>query len=248
MTGRRPAASGLNYLFDNGLSPYVNYSTSFVPTSGTNQFGALFKPTTGEGAEIGVKFKPVGSNLMLTAAIFELTQQNVLTADPTNVIFSVQTGEVRVRGIELEARGNVTRELEIIGAYSKYDPKVTKSNDGFVGNYLVNTALEQAALWAKYTWYDGPVAGLGIGGGVRYVGKNYGDAANTILIPDYTLFDATVSFDFKYLRPDLKGWSAQINATNLTNKYYVSSCLTGLAYCGLGSARTVLGTLKYAWN
>ena len=119
MTRRRPVASGLNYLFDNGISPYVNYSTSFVPTSGTDQFGQLFKPTTGEGAEVGVKFKPVGSNLMLTAALFELTQQNVLTADPTNVIFSVQTGEVRVRGIELEARGNVTRELEIIGAYSK---------------------------------------------------------------------------------------------------------------------------------
>ena len=68
---------------------------------------------------------------MLTAAVFELTQQNVLTADPTNVIFSVQTGEVRVRGIELEARGNVTRELEIIGAYSKLDPKVTKSNRWF---------------------------------------------------------------------------------------------------------------------
>ena len=37
------------------------------------------------------------------------TRVVVLTADPTNVIFSVQTGEVRVRGIELEARGNVTR-------------------------------------------------------------------------------------------------------------------------------------------
>ena len=105
--------------------------------------------------------------MLLTAALFDTIQQNVLTADPTNVIFSVQTGEVRVRGIELEARGNVTRELEIIGAYSKLDPKVTKSNDGFVGNYLPNTALKQAALWTKYTFYNGPVAGLVIGGGVR---------------------------------------------------------------------------------
>lgn len=239
---------GLNYLFDNGISPYANYSTSFVPTSGTDRFGNLFKPTTGEGAEIGVKFKPVGTNLMLTAAIFELTQQNVLTTDPANIVFSVQTGEARVRGIELEARGNVTRELEIVGGYSSYDPRVTRSNDGNVGNYLVNTALRQASLWAKYTFYDGPVAGLGIGGGVRYVGESYGDAANTILIPEYTLFDATVSFDFKYLRPDLKGWSAQVNATNLTNRYYVASCATGLAYCGLGAARTVLGTVRYAWN
>jgi iron complex outermembrane receptor protein len=239
---------GLNYLFDIGLSPYANYSTSFVPTSGTDQFGHPFKPTTGEGAEIGVKFKPVGSNLMLTAAVFELTQQNVTTADPTNIIFSVQTGEVRVRGFEFEARGNVTKELEIVGGYNKYDPKITRSNDGTVGNYLVNTALEQASLWAKYTWYDGPVAGLGIGGGVRYVGESFGDNANTIRIPDYTLFDAAISFDFKYLRPDLKGWSAQINATNLTNRYYVASCVTALAYCGLGAARTVLGTVRYAWN
>ena len=185
---------------------------------------------------------------MLTAAFFDTTQQNVLTADPTNIAFSVQTGEARVRGFEFEARGSVTRELEIVGGYSKYDPRVTKSNDGFVGNYLVNTALEQASLWAKYTWYDGPVAGLGIGGGVRYVGESFGDAANTILISDYTLFDAAVSFDFKYLRPDLKGWSAQINATNLTNRYYVASCVTSFAYCGLGAARTVLGTVKYAWN
>ena len=96
---------------------------------------------------------------------------------------------------------------------------MTKSSDGFVGYYLVNTALDQASLWAKDTWYDGLVAGLGIGGGVRYVGESFGDSANTILIPDYTLFDATISFDFKYLRPDLKGWSAQINATNLANRY-----------------------------
>ena len=59
---------------------------------------------------------------------------------------------------------------------------------------MINTALDQAALWAKYTWYDGPVAGLGIGGGVRYVGESYGDNANTFLIPAYTLFDATVSY------------------------------------------------------
>jgi len=188
-------------------------------------------------------FTVAGSGTVVTGTVFNgsVTVGDKLMLSPDGL-------EVRVRGIELEARGNVTRELEIIGAFSKLDPKVTKSNDGFVGNYLPNTALQQAALWTKYTFYDGPLAGLGIGGGVRYVGQSYGNNANTILIPDYTLFDATVSFDFKYLRPDLKGWSAQINATNLTNKYYVSSCLTALAYCGLGSARTVLGTLKYAWN
>ena len=68
------------------------------------------------------------------------------------------------------------------------------------------------------------------------------------MIPSYTLFDAAVSYDFAYLRPDWKGWKAQINATNLTNHFYVASCLTGLPYCGSRHGRTVLGTLKYSWN
>ncbi len=239
---------GINYLFDFGLSPYASYTTSFQPIAGADLSGNVFKPTTGEGKEIGVKFKPVGMNLMLTAAVFEIVQQNVLTADPANVFFQVQTGEAKVRGVEFEARGNVTRELEIVGGYSNLDPKITKSNDGTVGNFLPQVALQQASLWAKYTWYDGPLAGLGLGAGVRYVGENYGDALNTLRIPSYTLFDAAISYDFRYLRPDLKGWSVQVNATNIGDHYYVSSCATGLAYCSLGASRRVLGTLRYAWS
>ena len=62
------------------------------------------------------------------------------------------------------------------------------------------------------------------------------------------MFDAAISYDFRYLRPDLKGWSIQVNATNLTDRYYVASCATALAYCSLGASRRVLGTLRYAWN
>ncbi|MDQ8728693.1 TonB-dependent siderophore receptor [Bradyrhizobium sp. LHD-71] len=239
---------GINYLFDFGLAPYASYTTSFQPVANVDLAGNVFKPTTGEGKEIGVKFKPFGMNLLLTAAVFEIVQQNVLTPDPINPFFSVQTGEAKVRGFEFEVRGNVTRELEIVGGYSNLDPKVTSANDGTVGNYLPGVALQQASLWAKYTWYDGPLAGLGLGAGVRYVGENYGDTFNTIRIPSYTLFDASISYDFRYMRPDLKGWSVQVNATNLGDRYYVASCATGLAYCGLGASRRVLGTLRYAWN
>ncbi|ETR78576.1 TonB-denpendent receptor [Afipia sp. P52-10] len=239
---------GLNYLFDFGLSPYVNYSTSFVPNSGVSLTGVSFKPTTGEGKEAGIKFQPFGSNLMLTAAVFDILQKNVLTADPTNPFFNTQTDEARVRGYEFEARGNITRELEIVGGFSHLDPKVTKSVAGNTGKYLQNTPLSQASLWAKYTWYEGPLAGFGLGGGVRYVGESYGDAGNTFVIPSYVLYDASISYDFAYLRPDLKGWKAQVNAMNLTDRYYVASCGTSIVYCGLGAGRTVLGTLKYSWN
>jgi iron complex outermembrane receptor protein len=239
---------GLNYLFDFGLSPYANYSTSFQPVSGADRFGKPFKPTTGEGWESGVKYQPNGTNLLLTAAYFDFTQQNVLTADPADNNFSMQTGEVRMRGYEFEMRGNVTREFEIIGSYSHLNPKVTESNNGDVGKTVPYVSLDQASLWGKYTWYNGALAGLGLGAGVRYVGKLYGDAANTIEVTPYTLADAMVSYDFSYLRPDMKGWKAQINATNLFDKYYVTNCYGGLAYCTYGQGRTILLTLKYSWK
>lgn len=238
---------GLNYLFDSGLSPYVSYSTSFQPITGVDSSNQAFRPTTGEGIEGGIKFKPFDKNLLFTAAVFEITQQNVVTADPGNTRLSIQNGEVRSRGLEFELRGNVTREFEIIAGYAHTEVEVTRDTF-FKGKTLPNFAADTASVWSKYTWYDGPVAGLGIGGGVRFVGRTFGDSANSFTIPSYTLFDAAVSYDFQYLRPDMKGWTAQVNLTNLTNRYYVSSCLTGLPYCGLGAARTVLGTLRYAWN
>lgn len=245
----RTGRVGLSYLFDFGLAPYLNYSTSFVPNVGASATGGGFKPTTGEGKEIGVKFMAPGSNLMLTAALFDIRQNDILTSDPFNPLLSIQTDQARVRGYEFEVRGNVTRELEIVGGYSKLDPEITKSvASANVGNYMPNVNLEQASLWAKYTWYDGPVAGLGLGGGIRYVGENYGDPANTIYIPSHTLLDATVSYDLGYLGRDLEGWHAQINGTNLEDEYYVASCQGALTYCGLGAGRTVLGTLRYVWG
>jgi iron complex outermembrane receptor protein len=244
LTGR----VGLNYLFDFGLAPYVSYSTSFIPVAGTTLAGSPFKPLEGRGAEVGVKYQPIGMNLLLTAAAFEIYQENILSADPANPFFSLQTDEARVRGVEFEARGNVTRELEIVGGYSYLDPRVSKSALGPPGNYLPNVALQQASLWAYYTFYTGSIAGFGFGGGVRYVGESYGDAANTLQIPSYTLFDAALSYDFAYLRPELKGLKAQINARNLTDEYYVANCFTGIAYCGLGASRSILFTLRYNWQ
>ena len=69
---------GAIYNFDTGVAPYVSYSTSFQPTSvGTLLNGQPFKPTTGEQYEAGVKYQPIGYNLMFTAAVYDLKQQNV---------------------------------------------------------------------------------------------------------------------------------------------------------------------------
>jgi iron complex outermembrane receptor protein len=239
---------GVSYLFDFGLSPFVTYGTSFTPNLGADMAGKPFKPTTGEGLEAGLKYKPPGVDVMITTSVFDIIKKDILTASPINPFFSVQTDAVRVRGFEFEAKGNLSRELEFVLGYTHLDPKVTESIAGYAGKYMMNTALDQASAWAKYTWHVGPLAGFGIGGGVRFVGKTFGDNFNTFDVPSYTLIDATMSYDFSYAYPYLKGWSAQVNVTNLLDRYYVASCFTGLPYCGFGNGRNVLGTLKYALN
>src|SRR5262249_43833416 len=149
---------------------------------------------------------------LFTAALFDTTQQNVLTANLANPLFSVQTGEVRVKGIELEAKVSLTDRLDIIAGYSHLDPRITKDNSGNVGHYMPNFALETASLWGMYTVRDGPLAGFGFGGGVRHAGRSYADAANTFAVGSYTVFDAALTYDFAYVRPDWKGLKAQLNA------------------------------------
>ena len=95
--------------------------------------------------EIGVKFQPVGTNLMFTAALFEINQNDILTADPATFVTSLQTDSARSRGFELEARGNITRELEIVAAYTKIDAKVIKSLiPANVDKYVNGVPLDQA--------------------------------------------------------------------------------------------------------
>ncbi|MGE0036421.1 MAG: TonB-dependent siderophore receptor [Xanthobacteraceae bacterium] len=241
-TGR----AALSYVLPFGLAPYVVYSTSFQPTPGVDVAGRPFKPTTGKSQEVGIKYQPPGVNALITAAWYDTTQQNVLTTDPLNPFFSIQTGEINSKGFEFEAKASLSDRLDLIGSYASLSPRVTKSNAGNVGKYLANTALETAALWGMYTNREGLLAGWGFGAGVRYIGTSYADALNNIVIPSFTLYDAAVTYDFAYLRRDLRGLQMQVNVSNLTNKYYVANCFN-LTYCSLGAARTVLLTLRYQW-
>ena len=100
MTGR----VGVNYVFDNGVAPYVSYATSFLPVAGADFSGNLFEPSEGEQWEAGVKYDgrdlAPGIDVFASAAVYALKQTNVLTADPdpTHLFFNVQTGEVEVKG------------------------------------------------------------------------------------------------------------------------------------------------------
>lgn len=234
---------GLVYLADNGLAPYFSYSEGFTPNAGTDYAGKPFDPTKAKQYEVGVKFQPKGSDSSLTAAVFEITQRDVLTLDPdpTHPNSSVQTGEIRSRGLELEGVASLTDELNLIATYTYQDVKNTKANDESDGKTPISipTPRNLASLWADYTLRDGELKGFGFGGGVRYNGRSPGAPDNSLNVPSYTLLDAAVHYQ-------TGPWRFAVNANNLTDREYIAGCYDATR-CIYGNGRIVTGSATYRW-
>ncbi|WP_415771859.1 TonB-dependent siderophore receptor [Pseudomonas sp. LB3P38] len=240
--------AAISYVFESGFVPYLSYAESFQPTSNATASPTdSFKPTEGKQWELGIKYQPPGSSTLLTAAVYDLTQKNVsvTTTNSDNVSVTSQTGEVKVKGLELEAVSDVTENLKVIAAYTLAKSEVQKGN--FKGNRLQLMPNQQASLWADYTWHNGVLDGFGIGAGARYTGNTYGDQGNTSLgkADAYTVFDAAVHYDLGRLDNSLKGASLALNATNLFDKDYISTCDS--FYCYYGDQRSVVASATYKW-
>ncbi|WP_241294642.1 TonB-dependent siderophore receptor [Burkholderia stabilis] len=237
---------GLTYQGDAGLSPYMSYSTSFDPVIGVRMFGGgLPKPTRGTQTEAGLRWQPPGRNLMLNAAVYQINQTNVVTPTPVNLdptgTTSVQTGEVRSRGIELSALGKLTRELSIVASYVYQDVRNVKANDASLHHWPVAVPLprQMASMWADWTWHAGVLSGLGIGGGVRYQSASAGAPDNSLTVPSVTLVDLAMHYEMRH-------WRFALNVANLFDRRYVSGCQS-YAVCVFGNERTVLASAKYNW-
>ncbi|OYX12894.1 MAG: TonB-dependent siderophore receptor, partial [Rhizobiales bacterium 32-66-8] len=236
---------GLTYVFDNGIAPYASYSTSFAPNLGVGINGDPFSPTTAEQIEGGVKFAPTGFDGYFTAAVFQINQDNGLVTDELNPLYQVQTGEVRARGFELEAVANLGAGLKVRGAYTYLDLTNIAGNSETIGLTPSGQPQNSFSFWADYQFQPGThLVGLGIGAGVRYTGATWGNSLNSFQNDAYTLVDAKLSYDFKYLDPKLTGLSFQVNAQNLLDEQY-TTCDAG--YCYMGVSRTVIAGLKYRW-
>jgi iron complex outermembrane receptor protein len=237
-TGR----AGLVYRFDNGLAPYVSYSTSFLPTSGANWQGRPFEPTEGRQWEAGVKYQPKGVRSFVTASVFDLVQDNVQTPDPDpshGPFAQVQSGRARARGIELEGHAELTPSLSLIAAYSHLDNKVIRSNGPDLGKRPVSVPRDTASAWADYQVRSGALRGLGVNAGVRRVGASFADVANAQRVPGYTAVDAGARYD-------LGRYRLALNAANLFDKRGVV-CSNGYASCNYIQARTITASLRYRW-
>lgn len=242
---------GVLYAFDNGVSPYVSYSTSFNPTSNYSDGAQILKPTTGEQWEAGLKFQPPGTDDLYTISFFTLSMEN-LFAKENNFTDDYEykgVGGIDSRGVELEARVQLTDNLLLLGSYTYNQVEYSKSYFVFdalggvvdaKGNTPYQSPGRMASLWADYSFKGGPLAGLSIGAGARYVGESYGSDLNDFKVPSYTLFDAALSYDLGNL--GLRGTSLRLNANNLTDEYHVASCYSANA-CYLGEERSLVATV-----
>ncbi|MBK1658358.1 TonB-dependent siderophore receptor [Paracraurococcus ruber] len=242
------ARVGLVYLAANGLAPYASWSTSFLPTPGTDIAGRAFRPRSGEQFEAGVKYQPPGLDSFVQAAAFQITQADSLTTDPSNALFQVQTGEIRVRGVEFEGVAALPRGLNLIGSVTYLNAEITKGAPQEVGNRPAGVPAWGAGLYADKAFGEeaGRIAGLGLGAGIRFLGNSTtGNAAHDV-VPSVTLMDAALRYDLGRLGRELEGTQVAVTANNLFDTAYVSRCTSDTA-CFYGNRRTVLASLVKRW-
>lgn len=231
---------GLSYLFDNGLAPYASYSTSFEPVLGNLPEalgGEPFQPSRGKQYELGIKYQPTGWNGFFTAALYDLTQTNVESTELIDgVSHTVQNGEVKVRGLELSALTSLADGLNLILNYSYTDAEITAGDNA--GKQPANVPRNAANAWLEYEVQGGDLAGLSLGGGLRYLGRRYDLDQNLNELGASTLFDAAISYEFGHFK-------ASLNVNNIADTRYVASC--GFFGCYYGDGRTIIGQLSYRW-
>ncbi|CAM3413647.1 TonB-dependent siderophore receptor [Paracidovorax anthurii] len=208
-------SAGLVYEFTLGWAAYTSYGESFLPVAGTTVAGTPFVPETGKQWEAGLKYEAPNGQLTGSLALFNLTRRNVTTADPVNTGFSVQTGEQRARGVELEVGADLQRNWKLTGAYTYTDTQVTRDNDTtLIGRPLNLTPRHTVAVWATYKVPQMPR--LTLGAGARYVSEQIGSYPFTL--PAYTVADLSIGYS---------GPSYRITAgvKNVFNKAYYDGAI-----------------------
>lgn len=243
-TGR----ASIGYVTPWNVMPYVSYATSYVANPGvilTN--GAVSSqaaPTLGTQYEIGLKYQMPDRNILISAALFSIDQENASVWETSSGVNLLRQLDMRSRGFELEVTGTLDNGFSFTGGYAYNDVEITRLTPETLGNQLNSTPYHMASLWLDYEVLGGRFEGLGVGAGVRYVGSSFGDNVHTpVLDNEARVFvDAALRYDFGKLDPEMEGVKLQLNATNLLDEVK-QVCTTGFCYYDEG--RKLLATLRY---
>jgi iron complex outermembrane recepter protein len=213
--GRTTPRLGIIYEMLPGISAFAGYGESFsVPTNAN--YTTTPQPESAKQVELGIKLKGSGG-VTANIAWFDLRRTNVPTADPNNAFQTIQTGEQRSTGIDMDAQWQINRTWSLQGHLTVQDPRITADTTLTVGNQLFDVPKRSARLGVRHSVSQRLAWALA----ANYSSKRPGDAANTFFTPAATVWDAQMQYTQSNVR-----YAASIN--NLTDKkYYVPSAYFG---------------------
>lgn len=225
---------GISYKITDEIAPYASYAESVAPPASGN------KPERGRQYEIGVKYQPEAFPALFTASVFDLTKTDITVTDPNPPFAKSTTGEIRVRGFELEAKAEVTNNISLTAAYSYLDAEITENGGVNEGNQPQRVPAHQASAWVNYTIpSNGFLGDMTFGLGGRYMSAYYFDDANTQSSDSSVIFDAAFSYKIR------ENTTFQLNATNLFDEKHVAQGGFGSEYYNPG--RAIYATLRQTW-
>ena len=231
---------GLVYQPTDWLALYASYSTSFTPQSNIQRNRSVLDPEEGKQYEVGAKIDVIPDRLSATVSVFEITRENVAAPDPSDDNYSLQTGEQRVRGVELDVTGTPLEGWEITGNVSALNAKVTKDTRIDVGNRLDGVPILSGSIWSSYQLQEGPLRGLGFGAGVIAVGERQGDINNSYDVGGYARVDASVFYDIN------ENVRVSLNGRNLTDRKYIETVAgTDGNYAGAPASAIAAVSVKF---
>ncbi|MGY3573479.1 iron complex outermembrane receptor protein [Bradyrhizobium sp. USDA 4504] len=232
------------------VSLYASYTQSLKPTStiapltGGVVIGSNIAPEEGTQWETGVKFD-FNKQISGTLALYDIDKKNVLVSQlnaTTGIVEYRTAGKVRSRGVELDVTGRLTDNWSMIGSYGYTDARVTE-DPTLAGKALQNVALNTASLYLVYDFGTTLPGRLRLGGGARYVGDRPGDAANSFVLPAYTVADVFATYETKVQSFPV---IYQFNVKNLFDTVYYPSA-NSILTVAMGDARrfSLSATVKF---
>lgn len=232
---------GAAYEFTPQVSAFAGYGEGMtVPTNGT--YTTPPKPEGSKQSEIGFRLKDL-NGWNATLALFDLARTNVPVTDPLNPFSSIQVGEQRSRGIDIDWVYAASKSLTWLGHYTRQNPRISKDAalPTTVGKQIFNVPKTSARFAVRYDFVGGAWHGLGAGLGVTHHSKLPGNSANTFYTPSATVWDAQLSRTAGSAR-----YALAIN--NLFDrKYYEPSAYFGGGHVTPATRRQLSFTARYSF-
>ncbi|MFT4253312.1 MAG: TonB-dependent receptor, partial [Caulobacter sp.] len=215
---------GANYALTPGLHGYVSYGTTFEaanrygydPDNPTGS-GIFLGPQKGKTAELGLKGQSSNKLVNWSIDVFETSISNSFQQDPDHTQYTISTGAQRARGVEAEWQGKLTPNWDVSASVSStkntYQAGPLK---GISSPFAVPLGI---SVFSSYKFLDGPLEGLGFGGGyiykdrAKYVLNNGADISH--LIADQKELDLRLFYE-------KDAWRFDLYANNVTNQRYIA--------------------------